>query len=117
MIGMSPRGSVTVAALLAGLALVATLPVPCACLPEPVKVEDHGCCAPRAGWRTADLGCCTAVAEPTPDTPATTPAAAPAVVPTLVAVACLMPSASPSEERAPGSPDPLHSPPLTVRRL
>jgi hypothetical protein len=117
MIGMSRRGPVTVAALLSGLALVATLPVPCACLPEPAKVEDHGCCAPAAGWRTAVPGCCTAAAEPAPDTPATTPGVAPAVVPALVAVAGVMPSAASSLERAFGSPDLLRSPPLTVRRV
>jgi hypothetical protein len=102
MFGMSRRGTVTVAALLAGLALVATLPVPCACLPEPVKVEDHGCCAPAAGWRTADPGCCTAAAEPAPDTPATHARVAPAVVPPLVAVAFVLPSAR-SIARAPSA--------------
>jgi hypothetical protein len=117
MIAMSRRGPVTVAALLSGLALVATLPVPCACLPEPVKVEDHGCCAPAAGWRSADPGCCTATAEPAPDTPATTPAAAPAVVQTIVAVAGVMPFAAPSLERVESSRDLLRSPPLTVRRV
>jgi hypothetical protein len=117
MIGMSRRGPVTVAALLSGLALVATLPVPCACLPEPAKVRDHGCCAPAAGWRTAVPDCCTAAADPAPDTPATTPAVAPAVVPEPVAVAGVMPPAAASLERAPDSPDLLRSPPLTVRRV
>jgi len=116
MVRMSRKGPVTVAALLSGLALVATLPVPCACLPA-VKVQDHGCCAPAAGWSTAVPGCCTAAAEPAPDTPATTPAAAPAVVPALVAVVSVMPSAAPSAERAFGSSDLLRSPPLTVRRV
>jgi hypothetical protein len=115
MIGMSRRVPVTVAALLAGL--VATLPVPCACLPEPVKVQDHGCCAPAAGWRTAVPGCCTPAAEPAPQTPATTPAVAPAVVPPLVAAAFVLPSAASIAERPQRSPDSLHSPPLTVRRL
>ncbi len=117
MVEMSRRVPVTLAALVSGLALVATLPVPCPCLPEPVKVEDHGCCAPAAGWRTANLGCCTATAEPAPETPATTPATAPAVVPALVAVVRAMPSAPATTERAQASPDSLHSPPLTVRRV
>jgi len=117
MIGMSRRGPVTVAALLAGLALVATLPVPCTCLPEPAKVQDHGCCAPGPGFRTANLGCCTATAEPAPDTPATTPAVSPAIVPTFAAVAVVMTSTASSTERACESPDSLHSPPLTARRV
>jgi hypothetical protein len=117
MVPMSRRGPVTVAALLSALALVATLPVPCPCLPEPVMVEDHGCCAPPAGWRTANLACCTATAEPAPETPATTPAVAQAVVPTLVAVVGVLPPTAVTAERTPDAPDPLHSPPLTVRRL
>lgn len=117
MIWMNRRGPVTVAALIAGLALVATLPVPCPCLPEPVKVEDHGCCAPAAGWRTANSGCCTATAEPAPQTPATTPAVAPAIVPQPVAVGFVLPSPAPTAERPQRSPDSLHSPPLTVRRV
>jgi hypothetical protein len=116
MIRMSRRGPVAFAALFAGLALVATLPVPCPCLPEPAKVEDHGCCAPGAGWRTADLGCCSATAEPTPDTPATTPVVSPVVVLAL-AVVEVTPSVASSTERASAAPDSLHSPPLTVRRL
>ena len=117
MTWMSRRGPVTAAALLAGLALVATLPVPCPCLPEPVKVEDHGCCAPASGWRTANLGCCTATAEPTQETPATPPAVAAAVVPPLVALAFVLPPAASTAERPQRSPDSLHSPPLTVRRV
>jgi len=117
MVGMSRRVPVTLAALVSSLALLATLPVPCPCLPEPVQVEDHGCCATAAGWRTANPGCCTAAAEPAPQTPATTPVVSPAVVPTLVAVADVMPSTASSTERASESPDSLHSPPLTVRRV
>src|SRR5262245_59140396 len=113
MIGMSRRVPVTLAALVSSLALLATLPVPCPCLPESMKVEDHGCCAPAAGWRAANLGCCTAIAEPAPETPATPPAAAPAVVPTPIAVVGVMPSRAFTAERAQDSPDSLHSPPLT----
>lgn len=117
MIGMRRKGPATVAALLAGLALVATLPMRCACLPEPVTAAEHGCCVPAAGLRPADPGCCTAAAEPTPDTPATPPAVAPAAVPALAVVACLMPAAVMSVERVPASPEPPSSPPLTVRRV
>jgi hypothetical protein len=117
MIAMSRTAPVTLAALFSGFALVASLPVPCPCLPEPVKTEDHGCCAPAAGWRTANLGCCTATAEPAPETPATTPALASAVLPSLVAVVGVVPSAAFAPERAEDSPRSLHSPPLTVRRV
>jgi len=117
MVGMSRRGPATVAALLSSFALVATLPVPCACLPEPVVASEHGCCSTPAGLRPADLGCCTAAAEPAPDTPATAPATTPAVAPVLVVVVSAMPAAVPAHERATSSSEPLVSPPLTVRRV
>jgi hypothetical protein len=117
MIGMSRRGPVTVAALLAAVAFVATLPVPCPCLPEPVKTEGHGCCAPAPGWRAANPSCCTTAAEPAPQAPATTPAVAPALVAPLVAAAFAAPTPASTAERPQRSPDSLHSPPLTVRRV
>ena len=47
----------TLAAVLAGLALVAALPAPCGCAPQrtaPGHADEHACCAPRAGVSAAD---------------------------------------------------------------
>ncbi len=68
----------TLAAALAGLALVAALPGPCACGPERMAsrhADEHACCAPPVGVRAADRGCCdeapaTASAVPSPAGPA-----------------------------------------------
>ena len=51
----------TLAAVLAGLALVAALPAPCGCAPERSAsrhADEHACCAPPAGVSAADTGCC-----------------------------------------------------------
>ena len=51
----------TLAAVLAGLALVAALPAPCGCAPErsaSARADEHACCAPPAGVSAADDGCC-----------------------------------------------------------
>ena len=51
----------TLAAVLAGLALVAALPAPCGCAPERTgSSQGNGdeCCAPPAGVSAADQGCC-----------------------------------------------------------
>ncbi len=50
----------TLAAVLAGLALVAVLPAPCACPPETdaSRAADHSCCAPPVGVSADDHGCC-----------------------------------------------------------
>jgi hypothetical protein len=50
----------TLAAVLAGLALVAALPAPCDCLPERAAPAGnrHECCVPPAGVSAADQGCC-----------------------------------------------------------
>jgi hypothetical protein len=55
----------TLAAVLAGLALVAALPAPCGCLPERTGPggEGHECCAPPVGVSAADAGCCDEVPE------------------------------------------------------
>ena len=114
MDGMS-RTRTTVTALLAGLALLATLPAPCGCLPEPA-VAEHSCCAPPPGLRTSGGGCCVAP-DAAPETPAAKPAA-PAALPVLAAAegvwsVCGFPCA----RRAPTAPEAALSPPLTVRRL
>jgi hypothetical protein len=70
MKGMGRRTR-TLAAVLAGLALVAALPAPCGCAPErsaSKHADEHACCAPPTGVRAVDHGCCDE-----------TPAAAPAV--------------------------------------
>ena len=56
----------TLAAVLAGLALVAALPAPCGCAPErsaSKHADEHACCAPPLGVRAADHSCC----DETPD--------------------------------------------------
>jgi hypothetical protein len=116
MIGMSRSGRAAVSALLAGLALVATLPVPCNCLPAPVAASEHACCAPAYGLRPAESGCCAAV-EPGPDTTAATPAPSLSLAPAFVVVVWALPVVGPALEHGPASPEPLISPPLSVRRL
>ena len=51
----------TLAAVLAGVALVAALPAPCGCATErsaSPHADEHACCAPPAGVSAADDGCC-----------------------------------------------------------
>jgi hypothetical protein len=51
----------TLAAVLAGLALVAALPAPCGCAPQRSashQAAEHACCAPPIGVSAADDGCC-----------------------------------------------------------
>jgi len=112
---MSRRRRTTVSALLASLALVATLPAPCGCLPEPVAAAEHACCAPPAGVRAADPGCC-AAADVARDA-VTAPSVAPAVAPAFAVVAWVTPPAVPVLDRGLASSAPAVSPPLTVRRL
>ena len=115
MEGMDRRRRATVSAWLASLALLATLPAPCDCLPEPVAGAKHACCPPPAGVRTADPGCCIA-ADAAPDAVAA-PSVTPAVAPALVVVAWVTPPAVPVPARGQASPHSAASPPLTVRRL
>lgn len=113
---MSRRRRSTVSALVAGLALLATLPAPCGCLPAAVTAAEHACCAPPSGLRSAGPGCCTAP-EVTPGPVSATSVAKAAVVPALVVVAWVAPAVTPVHDRGLGSPEPAVSPPLTVRRL
>ena len=106
----------TLAAVLAGLALVAALPAPCGCAPErsaSKHADEHACCAPPLGVRAADAGCC----DETPDLAQALPcSAAPAAAP-LTEVA--QPVVVPSVLRAlaqPGVPV-APSPPPTVLRI
>jgi hypothetical protein len=48
----------TLAAVLAVAALVAALPAPCGCAPEPTRESGHACCASRAGVSLDDHACC-----------------------------------------------------------
>ena len=70
----------TLAAVVAGLALVAALPAPCGCAPERSAskhaADEHACCAPPVGVSAADRTCCDespviADAVPSPVGPAT----------------------------------------------
>ncbi len=113
---MSRRRRTTVHALVACLALLATLPAPCACPPEPVAAAEHACCTPPLGFRTADPGCC-AAPDVTPDPASATSVAQAAVAPALVVVGWVAPVATPVHDRGQSLPGPAASPPLTVRRL
>ena len=51
----------TLAAVLAGLALVAALPAPCGCATQRMAsghANEHTCCVPPTGVSAADQGCC-----------------------------------------------------------
>jgi hypothetical protein len=106
----------TLAAVLAGLALVAALPA-CGCAPEgsaSKQADDHSCCAPPAGVRAVDHGCCA-------ETPATAQAVPSPVAPDAlapVAMARLI-APTPSAQRVLPRPavTPADSPPLTVLRV
>jgi hypothetical protein len=105
----------TLAAVLAGLALVAALPAPCGCAPErSVPAPGHACCAPPTGVSAAARGCCDESPEPTPAIASSATVAGP--VPLAVAVAGL---ASPPALRALAPPPvaPASSPPPTVLRI
>jgi len=113
---MSRRRRTTVSALLASLALVAMLPAPCGCLPEPAAAAEHACCVPSPGLRPANPGCC-AAADVAADAVAAPSSVAPAVSPASGVVAWATPPASAVLDRGQASPGPAISPPLTVRRL
>ena len=106
----------TLAAVLAGLALVAALPAPCGCAPERSAsrhADEHACCVPPPGVSAADRTCCdegpaVADAAPSPAGPATAP----------VLVAALRVEA-PSALLVPARPavSPAFSSPPTVLRI
>lgn len=81
----------TLAAVVAGLALVAALPAPCGCAPQgpPSKhADEHACCVPPTGVRAVGHGCCdgTPVAAPAVSSPVGPDAVTP-VAPVLLAAA------------------------------
>jgi hypothetical protein len=106
----------TLAAVIAGLALVAALPAPCGCAPERSAsrhADEHACCTPPAGLSAADRACCdespaVADAAPSPAGPATVPA-------TMAALRVEAPSALLVLARP--AVTPAFSPPLTVLRI
>ncbi len=102
----------TLAAVLAGLALVAVLPAPCACPPErdASRAADHSCCAPPVGVSADDHGCCDEDASVTEAVPS--PSGADAAVPSLAA---MQTAAVPATARAFGRPAvPAPSPPILL---
>ena len=105
----------TLAAVLAGLALVAALPAPCGCAPERSAsrhADEHACCTPPAGVSAADRTCCDdspAVADAVPSP------VGPAVAPVLVAaLRAEAPSALLVTARPVGRPA-FSSPPTVLR--
>lgn len=106
-------------AVVAALALVAAQPLVCPC-PAPADsahaTDAHDCCAPRAGVKAADDGCCGGSAPTVPEAlaaaaPATPPAPA---VATLVGVA---PALARPRPVASGGPLVVASSPPTVLRI
>ena len=107
----------TVAAVLAGLALVAALPVPCDCAPDrsaSPHAAEHACCAPPFGVSVADDGCCDE--SPQLAEALVAPAASADAAPLAAAA---LPVAAPSVLRAFARPAvPLApSPPPTILRI
>lgn len=106
----------TLAAVLAGVALVAALPAPCGCLPERVATggDGHECCAPPAGVSAAGEGCCDEapeLAEALPS-PAASADAAPLALATF---SVATPTALRAFVRAPVPPD--SPPPPAILRI
>jgi hypothetical protein len=111
---MGRRRLTTVTALLTSLAVLAALPAPCVCLPDPAPA-DHGCCAPAAGYRPVADGCCVAPAPP-PETPAAK-TESPGVAADLPATALVPGDVTLVRDARAATPVVPLSPPLTVRRL
>jgi hypothetical protein len=105
------RATRTLAAVLAGLALVAALPGPCACGPGRMAsrhADEHACCAPPVGVRVVDRGCCDeapaiATAVPAPAGPAAGATAAVVIVGAFAPFALGVP-ARPSTRSTPSLP-------------
>ena len=106
----------TLAAVLAGVALVAALPAPCGCAPERSASKhagEHACCVPPAGMSSADPTCCdespaAADAAPSPVGPAAVPV--PVAALRVEAPSALLAIARPAVTSA-------FSPPPTVLRI
>lgn len=105
-----------VAAAVASLVLLGTLPAPCHCLPLPAAAAEHACCQPPSGYRVAEQGCCPA-AGMAQESQTELPAPPAAATPALTVVVQVDLSAVPAAERSLPAPAPALSPPPTVRRL
>lgn len=107
----------TLAAVLAGLALVAVLPAPCGCAPERTassQANGHECCAPPTGVSAAAGGCCDEapdIAEAVPSLPG------PAAVAPVATVLLGAEASSAHRVLARLSVFSAFSPPLTVLRI
>lgn len=107
----------TLAAVLAGLALVAALPAPCGCAPERSAsrhADGHECCAPPTGVSATSEGCCDAAPDTAEAVPS--PAGPDAVAPVATV---LLGTTPPSAHRTLARPSflPTSSPPPTVLRI
>jgi hypothetical protein len=108
----------TLAAVLAGLALVAALPTPCACAPERSAsghADEHACCTPPAGVSAVDRGCCDESPAAVVADAAPSPVGA-AMAPDPVAIARVEDPSAPLVPARLGV-SPAFSPPPTVLRI
>ena len=104
------------AAVLAGLALVAALPAPCGCAPErraPAQAAGHECCAPPVGVSAEDGGCCNEAPASAEAVPAS------GVVASAPAAVSVLPASLPSRPAVLDRPSivPAPSPPPPVLRI
>ena len=107
----------TLAAVLAGLALVAALPAPCGCAPERTPAGhagEHACCAPPTGVSAAARGCCDEAPDLAPAIASSPSVAGPAPI-AVAALRAALP-ARPAEHSRP-SIVPATSPPPAVLRI
>jgi hypothetical protein len=111
---MGDRRFTIATAFLASLAVLAALPAPCVCLPDPIPAE-HGCCEPAAGLRPAAPGCCVVPAPPSE--PQAAKLQSPALAPDATPTAYVSLDAAPVLDGRAVAPAVPLSPPLTVRRL
>jgi hypothetical protein len=104
----------SLAAVLAAVALVATLPAPCPCPEEAAAPRGaHECCAPPTGVSASDHGCCDEHAEA-----ADILVPGPAAVPLPLDVTVVLPDPLAPLEAAPRrSVVPALSPPPAILRL
>ena len=114
MEAMGP-GLRSLAAVLAGLALVAALPAPCPC-PEAATApsSEHACCAPPAGVSASDHACCDGYGSIQADV--VTPGPVAAALPAVLAAVRVEP-VSRLDAAPHGSVVSFPSPPPTVLRI